>query len=188
MRRSTRVRGLERNAGRLSLTGKKVPWRASRACGASPPGPASKIAAGKSVHGRGRVAHAEGRSNAQTWFEIGRIPSDNHIRDMLVEPAMRQAFARSGGRTLIAWDGTEYFCSQKLDCPNCLTRKRSNGKTYHCLLSATVVARGHSKVVALKAGFVAARISASSPPGSRCGEIVRRFTFVKQTSQRDRPT
>ena len=117
----------------------------------------------------------QGRSNGQTLFGIGRIPSDNYIRDMLdeadpallqpcfermetllAEPAMRQAFGRLGGRTLIAWDGTQYFCSQKLSCPNCLTRERSNGKkdNYHCLLSATVVAPGHSKVVPLMPEFV----------------------------------
>jgi hypothetical protein len=116
-----------------------------------------------------------GRSNCQTLFGIGRIPSDNYVRDrldeadpgllqpcfermetLLAEPPMRQAFARLGGRTLIAWDGTEHFCSQKLGCPNCLTRKRSNGKTenYHCLLSATVVAPGHSKVVPLMPEFI----------------------------------
>ena len=117
-----------------------------------------------------------GRSNGQTLFGIGRIPSDNYIRDrldevdpallqpcfermetLLAEPPMLQAFGRLGGRTLIAWDGTQYFCSQKLGCPNCLTRERSNGKTenYHCLLSATVVAPGHSKVVPLMPEFVA---------------------------------
>jgi hypothetical protein len=118
----------------------------------------------------------QGRSNAQTLFEIGRIPSDNYIRDMLdeadpgllqpcfermetllAEPTLRQAFGRLGGRTLVAWDGTEYFCSQKLGCPNCLTRKRSNGRTenYHSLLSATVVAPGHAKVVPLMPEFIA---------------------------------
>src|ERR1700691_3354654 len=118
----------------------------------------------------------QGRSNGQTLFGIGRIPSDNYIRDsldeadpallqpcfermetLLAEPAMRQAFGRLGGRTLVAWDGTQYFCSQKLGCPNCLTRERSNGKTenYHCLLSATVVAPGPSKVVPLMPEFVA---------------------------------
>src|ERR1700684_90290 len=58
----------------------------------------------------------QGRSNGQTLFGIGRIPSDNYIRDMLdeadpallqpcfermetllAEPAMRQAFGRLGG-------------------------------------------------------------------------------------------
>ena len=41
---------------------------------------------------------------------------------------MREAFGRFGGRTLIALDGTEYFCSQKIACPHCQTRKRSNGR------------------------------------------------------------
>jgi hypothetical protein len=119
-----------------------------------------------------------GRSNCQTLFGIDRIPSDNYIRDkldeadpallrpcferietLLAEPPLRRAFGRLGGRTLIAWDGTEYFCSQKLGCPNCLTRKRANGRTenYHCLLSATVVAPGHSKVVPLMPEFIATR-------------------------------
>src|SRR5208337_654167 len=73
--------------------------------------------------------------------------------------SIRQAFSRLDGRTLVAWDGTEYFCSQKLGCPNCLTRKRSNGRTenYHSLLSATVVAPGHSKVVPLMPEFIATR-------------------------------
>lgn len=108
----------------------------------------------------------QGRSTRQTLVGIDRIPSDNYIRDALdeadpalprpcfervealfAEPAMREDFARLGGETLIAWDGTKYFCSQKLGCPNCLTRKRSNGKieNYHCMLSATIVAPGHSR-------------------------------------------
>ena len=116
------------------------------------------------------------RSNCQTLFGIGKIPSDNYIRSMLdqadpallqpcfdrlaghlAKPEMRKAFQRLGGRTLIAWDGTEYFNSYKIGCPNCLTRKRSNGKTenYHTMLSATVVAPGHSKVVPLMPEFIA---------------------------------
>jgi hypothetical protein len=109
-------------------------------------------------------------------FGIEKIPSDNYIRDMLdaadtallapcflrmeqllQEPALRQSFGRLGGRTLIALDGTEYFCSQKINCPHCQTRKRSNGKTetYHSMLAATVVAPGHSKVVPLAPEFIA---------------------------------
>jgi hypothetical protein len=58
---------------------------------------------------------------------------------------------------LVAWDGTEFFCSQKLGCPHCLTRKRSNGKveSYHAMLAATVVAPGHAKIVPLMPAFVA---------------------------------
>lgn len=116
------------------------------------------------------------RSNCQTLFGIGKIPSDNYIRDnldpvdpahlqplfermeaQLEKPAMRQAFRRLGERTLIAWDGTEYFNSYKINCPHCLTRKRSNGKTecYHTLLSATVVAPGTNRVVPLMPEFIA---------------------------------
>lgn len=118
----------------------------------------------------------QGRSNCQTLFGIEKIPSDNYIRDMLdaadpallapcfervesllAEPPMRQAFGRLGGRTFVAWDGTEYFCSQKIGCPHCLTRKRSKGKleSYHAMLAATVVAPGHSKVVPLMPEFIA---------------------------------
>ena len=66
-------------------------------------------------------------------------------------------FERLGGRTLIALDGTEYFCSQKLGCPHCQTRKRSNGKTdfYHSMLAATLVAPGHNMVVPLMPEFIA---------------------------------
>jgi hypothetical protein len=61
----------------------------------------------------------QGRSNGQTLFGIGRIPSDNYIRDRLDEadpallqpclermetlltgPPLRQAFGRLGGRKL----------------------------------------------------------------------------------------
>src|SRR5215831_5013788 len=80
-----------------------------------------------------RLEQGHGRSNCQTLFGIEKIPSDNYIRDMLdgadpallqpcfagveqllVEPAMRQAFGRLGGRIFVAWDGTEYFCSQNI--------------------------------------------------------------------------
>jgi hypothetical protein len=121
------------------------------------------------------LERGQGRSNCQTLFGIEKIPSDNYIRDMLdsadpallapcferteqllLEPAMREAFARLGGRTLIALDGTEYFCSQKIACPHCQTRKRSNGKieSYHSMLAATVVAPGHSKAVPLSPEFI----------------------------------
>ncbi len=92
----------------------------------------------------------EGRktSNCRSLFGMKAIPTDNHIRAMLdpVRPSHLQTafddvlgtlrqrgglapFQRLGDRVLIALDGTEYFCSQKLGCPQCLARKRANGKT-----------------------------------------------------------
>ena len=105
-----------------------------------------------------------------------KIPTDNYIRLMLdpvspetLQPCFDQvieqlrerdglkAFQRLGGRTLVALDGTEYFCSQKLSCPQCLTRKRGNGKTesYHAMLAAMIVAPGHNMVLPLMPEFIA---------------------------------
>ena len=55
-------------------------------------------------------------------------PCFERVEHLLAEPPLRQAFGRLGGRTLIAWDGTEDFRSQKLGCPYCLTRQRANGR------------------------------------------------------------
>ena len=120
----------------------------------------------------------EGRktSNCHSLFGMAKIPTDNHIRSMLdpVHPSHLQAsfdqmvdtlrargglkaFERLGGRTLIALDGTEYYCSQKLGCAHCLTRKRANGKveSYHCMLAATLVAPGHAMALSLMPEFIA---------------------------------
>jgi len=115
-------------------------------------------------------------SNCRSLFGMMAIPTDNHIRSMLdpvhpshLQPAFDQAlgvlcqqggltpFQRLGGRVLIALDGTEYFCSQKLGCPQCLTRRRGNGKveSYHAMLAATLVAPGHAMALPLMPEFVA---------------------------------
>ena len=119
----------------------------------------------------------EGRktSNCQTLFGMAKIPTDNHIRSMLdpvhpshLQPVFDQVvaalsehgalseFQRLGGRTLVALEGTEYFCSQKLGCPHCQTRKRANGavESYHSMLAATIVAPGHAMVVPLMPEFI----------------------------------
>ena len=114
-------------------------------------------------------------SNCHTLFGMAKIPSDNHIRAMLdpahpslLQPCFDQvvdtlrtngglnAFEQLDGRVCVALDGTEFFCSQKLGCAHCLTRKRANGKTdyYHSMLAATIVAPGHDKVVPLMPEFI----------------------------------
>jgi len=123
-----------------------------------------------------RLEHGHGTSNCHTLFGMKKIPTDNYIRLMLdpvspqaLQPCFDQvieqlrerdglqAFQRLGGRTLVALDGTEYFCSQKLSCPQCLTRKRANGKTesYHSMLAAIIVAPGHNMVLPLMPEFIA---------------------------------
>jgi hypothetical protein len=116
-----------------------------------------------------------GLSNCQTLFAMDRIPSDNHIRTMLdaVPPEALFAtfgetlavleqgggldgFRRLGGHVLIALDGTEYFSSQKLSCPNCSARARANGKTehFHAMVSAAMVAPGHDRALPLEPEFI----------------------------------
>ncbi len=122
-----------------------------------------------------RLEQGHGTSNCQTLFGMKKIPTDNYIRLMLdpvspqsLQPCFDQvieqlrerdglkAFQRLGGRMLVALDGTEYFCSQKLSCPQCLTRHRSNGKTesYHAMLAAMIVAPGHNMVLPLMPEFI----------------------------------
>ena len=120
----------------------------------------------------------EGRkmSNCHSLFGMTAVPTDNHIRAMLdpvhpshLQPAFDEVlgalrrhgglvpFQKLSGRVLIALDGTEYFCSQKLGCPQCLTRQRANGKTerYHAMLAGTVVAPGHAMALPLMPEFIA---------------------------------
>jgi hypothetical protein len=122
------------------------------------------------------LERGRGSSNCQTLFAMRKIPTDNHIRSMLdpVPPetlfpmfdktlaALEErcglaAFQRLGGHVLIALDGTEYFCSQKLSCPNCSERKRANGKVehFHAMVSAALVAPGHERALPLEPEFIA---------------------------------
>jgi hypothetical protein len=58
---------------------------------------------------------------------------------------------------LIALDGTEHFCSRKVNCQQCSTRRRSDGGTeyFHAFLGATLVAPGHQRVLPLPPEFIA---------------------------------
>jgi len=123
------------------------------------------------------LQEGHGRSNCETLFGLSKIPSDNHIRDMLdpAEPALLHpvfdavltelersgglaAFRRPSKHVLIALDGSEYFCSNEISCAHCSTRLRGKdkGKTeyFHALLGATLVAPGHNHVVPLKPEFI----------------------------------
>jgi len=122
-----------------------------------------------------RLQEGHGRSNCASLFGLENIPSDNHIRAMLdpaapalLDPVFAEvltelersggpaAFRRLGEHVLIALDGSEYFCSGKIACPQCSTRRRPNGKVecYHAMLGATLVAPGHNHVVKLPPEFI----------------------------------
>src|SRR3954449_12953398 len=122
-----------------------------------------------------RLEAGQGRSNCQTLLRLDRIPSDNHIRALLdpVSPdhfhpvfaevvaelegsGGQETFRRLGGHVLIALDGTEYHVSSKVHCQQCSTRKRGQDKIehFHALVSATVVAPDHNRVVPLEPEFI----------------------------------
>lgn len=121
------------------------------------------------------LERGRGTSNCQTLLGMERIPTENHIRSMLdpVPPETLfamfsrtlaaietgsglDAFKRLGGHVLIALDGTEYFCSQKLSCPNCSSRARANGRTehFHAMVSAVMVAPGNDRALPLEPEFI----------------------------------
>jgi Transposase DDE domain len=137
-----------------------------------------------------RMEESHGASNCPPLFGIKAIPSDNHIRTLLdhvspdsFQPCFDQAlaeigqqdglkpFEQLGGRVVIALDGVEYFCSQKLGCKQCSTRKRSNGKTdnFHSMLSATIVAPGHNMVLPLMPEFITPQDGAEKQDCERNG-------------------
>lgn len=121
------------------------------------------------------MAKAQGRSNAETLFAIQRIPSDNHIRDLLdhvppesVFPMFRWIEARLhaqgylepyrvlGDQLLIALDGTQYHGSEHIHCEQCTVRQHGSGKvTYsHTVVTPVIVAPGQSRVLPLQPEFV----------------------------------
>jgi hypothetical protein len=65
-------------------------------------------------------------------------------------------FRRLGDHVLIALDGTEYHVSSKVHCQQCSTRKRGKDKIehFHALVSATLVAPEHNRVVPLEPEFI----------------------------------
>jgi hypothetical protein len=122
----------------------------------------------------------KGRSNAQTLFQIEKIPSDNHIRAMLdeVQPqaiypvydrvyeilkehGILDTFRCVKDTELIALDGTWYFSSQSknVKCPNCSTIQHRNGEIthFHSAITPVIVAPGKPYAIPLRPEFIVAQ-------------------------------
>jgi hypothetical protein len=84
------------------------------------------------------MEQTKGRSNAQSLFGVHKIPTDNHIRDLLdpIKPkemfpvfetiletieqkGKLQGFRTFANNLLMALDGTKYFSSKQIHCPQC---------------------------------------------------------------------
>lgn len=115
-----------------------------------------------------------GRDNAQSMFGVEDIPSDAQIRNLLdpVAPeGMREPFwevyrllqisghlesyRHVGGTYLCSMDGTWYYSSEKVHCPNCTVYEHEGRTLYaHLLVAAVLSAPGQPHVLALEPEFV----------------------------------
>lgn len=127
------------------------------------------------------LAHQEdmerrtGRSNANSLFEMKKVPCDNQIRTLLdpVEASavhwvfreVYQGLDRAGVLKdyrshahclLIGLDGTQYFSSQKIHCDKCSQRELRNGQInyFHSVLTPVIVQAGNEHVLALEPEFI----------------------------------
>jgi hypothetical protein len=123
-----------------------------------------------------RMQKERGRNNAASLFGVHKIPCDQQTRNLLdpVPPeelaplltnivdglyrlgALETHRTLAGGFT-VALDGTEYFASNAISCPNCSTRTLANGQTrhFHVAVTPALVAPGQAAVFPLPPAFVA---------------------------------
>lgn len=121
------------------------------------------------------MAGSKGHSNAQSLFGVHQIPSDNPIRALLdpVKPeqvfpifeeilqvleqqGQLQGFRSFAGTLLLSIDGTEYFSSSQIHCPQCSTRQLKSGEMryFHSVVTPVMVCPGQAQVIPLVPEFV----------------------------------
>jgi hypothetical protein len=116
----------------------------------------------------------KGHNNAGSLFGIERIPSDPQIRNLLdpIVPAeLRAPFwtilalleqegrllsdYQFAGSWLCSLDGTQYFNSTKIHCPDCTVAVRAEGIWYsHSVLIPALVMPGKAEVIVLEPEFI----------------------------------
>lgn len=120
------------------------------------------------------VEQQQGYNNLESLFGTHEIPSDNQIRNLLdgVNPqevgpifwSVYEQLERSGVLTehrgvannlLCGVDGTQYFSSTAIQCPNCTQRQR-DGQTYysHTVLIPVLVQPQSKQVYCLEPEFI----------------------------------
>jgi hypothetical protein len=117
----------------------------------------------------------KGKNNAQSLFEMKKIPCDNHIRDLMDQVPASQifpvfdyiidglqdsgylnAFRSYNDNLLCALDATQYFSSNTIHCQNCSIKEHKDGsKTYsHSAITPVFVSPGNKKVISLPPEFI----------------------------------
>jgi hypothetical protein len=111
-----------------------------------------------------------GKNNATQLFEVLHLPSDPQIRNVLdrvcasglfgifgeVYGALRRGgylrgYEQLGGDLLVALDGTQYFQSEQIHCPQCNHRQHQNGTVsyFHSAILPVIVAPGRAEAISL---------------------------------------
>lgn len=122
-----------------------------------------------------RMQQAEGTNNASSIFGVHKIPSDAQIRNlldpvppdtlfpvisnignMLFDQGYLDSYRSIGDTFLVAIDGTDFFSSNNISCPNCTQSKLKNGDILyrHIAVTPVIVAPKHEKVIPLPPQFV----------------------------------
>ena len=117
----------------------------------------------------------KGQDNAKSLFGLSEIPCDNQIRNLLDPISAKTVFGTfktvykwlENHRTieqfkyldnqiLLALDGTEYYCSKKINCPHCNWRKHRNGSIsyYHQAVTPVIVSPVKKQVINLAPEFI----------------------------------
>jgi hypothetical protein len=125
------------------------------------------------AHQRDMQRH-KGQNNAQGLFGVGRIPSDQQIRNLLdpVDPerlyepfweiyrcldkeGYLDKYQGVGGTRLISLDGSQYFSSQEIHCSNCRVTVQDEKRYYsHLMMMAVVCAPEQKHVLCLEPEFI----------------------------------
>jgi hypothetical protein len=154
------------------------------------------------------MAKKRQRCNLQTIFGVHEIPSDTQMREILDEvrpeairgvlPQLWEKVRRAGwgGRftpTLpsgqhqgmyytVALDGSEYFRSNKIQCPHCLRQTDPQGRVHysHKIVGATVVRAGSHQVLPLDVEEVRNGTAESAPQDCELTAGKRLITRLRQ--------
>ena len=122
-----------------------------------------------------RLQHTQGHNKVHPLLGVEQIPCDNQVRTLLdplapshLDAVFVEVFERLeqhrmlthfrvlDAQLLVALDGTNYFSSKAMHCPNCLTRHLTNGQTlyYHAAITPVIVCPGQSQVIALPPEYI----------------------------------
>ena len=117
-----------------------------------------------------RMQESINRNNLKTMFNVESIPKDTQLRDVLdqcpLDPLQKvfadffyhlqrskqlEAYQFINGMYLMPVDGSQYFSSEKISCPSCLTTTSKKGvvRYHHSILQAVIVHPDNKQVIPL---------------------------------------